>query len=80
MKIVIDEKVKEVKWSKRKVTRLSRRSMVPPSPAELNVYDPLLSKQSYDNYGNPSPYGTGPQSSSDVGATSSSDGASSSVS
>lgn len=73
----VQEEVKEIKLSKRKVSRLSKRSMVPPSPAELNVYDPLLSKQSYDNYDNSSPYGTeGSSNKSDAGATSGSEGSS----
>lgn len=53
----VTEAVKEVKWSKKKQRRLAMRSMVPPSPAELNEYDPLLTPQSYNNYGNPSPFG-----------------------
>ena len=68
----VNEGVKEVKWDIKKVRRLSKRSMVPPSPAEINEYDPLLSPQSYNNYGNPSPYGISSDGNagSDGGATS----------
>lgn len=57
--IKVNEAVKEVKWNKKVARRLSKRSHVPPSPAELNVYSPLQSPESYDNYGHPTPYGTG---------------------
>lgn len=73
----VQEEVKEIKLSKRKVIRLSKRSMVTPSPAELNVYSPLLTKQSYNNYGNSSPYGNeGSSSQPDAGAASGSEGSS----
>ena len=58
MKIVF-EKVREVKWDRKKVKRLTKRSCVPPSPAELNMYDPLQSPKSYSNYGHDQPFGVG---------------------
>ena len=68
----VNEGVKEVKWNRKKARRLSMRSMVPPSPAEVNEYDPLLTPQSYNNYGNPKPFGVsdGNSSGADAGATS----------
>lgn len=78
--IKVTEGVKEVKWNKRIVRRLTKRSHVPPSPAELNEYDPLLSPESYNNYGNPTPYGKpegGSAEGSDAGAASGAEGGSS---
>ena len=58
MKIQL-EKVREVKWDKKKVQRLTKRSHTTPSPAELNMYSPLQSPESYSNYGHSQPYGVG---------------------
>ncbi len=56
MKIIDD--YHEVKLPKYRKGKVHKRSGLAPNPAELNIYDKLYAPQSYDNWGNPQPYGT----------------------
>lgn len=58
MKLII-EKTHEVDINPKKIKKLSKRSGVPPCPAEMNVFSNLYSSSSYSNYGHDQPYGNG---------------------